>query len=205
VAVAKAGGPGFLVGPDNGLLGFAIDALGGAVSAAALPALSPRPGFGATFDGRDVFAPAAARLWVGARPEELGKRVATHSLVRLEPPQLHVEHGRIEAEVLWVDSFGNVQLAARHADAVDARLGIEQLVVASSTTVPSRSVGSFAGGPGDAPEGDAVGLLADSNGHLALVCRRRSAATVLGVKAGDVITLRNREPADPETQLGARS
>src|SRR4051812_1715126 len=58
---------GLLVGPDNGILLAAADALGGARRAVELdntdwfaPTVSP------TFHGRDVFAPVAARLALGA-------------------------------------------------------------------------------------------------------------------------------------------
>ncbi|MGH9017182.1 MAG: SAM-dependent chlorinase/fluorinase, partial [Acidimicrobiales bacterium] len=66
-----ATGPRYLVGPDNGLLVGAVDLLGGPVgvvslTAPGLPSRAGRAGAGATFDGRDLFAPVAARLWAGA-------------------------------------------------------------------------------------------------------------------------------------------
>jgi S-adenosylmethionine hydrolase len=198
-----SGGPRHLVGPDNGLLGWAIDALGGATAAVELPPATAAPADGApdgagTFDGRDVFAPAAARLWLGATLNDLGLPIDPGSLVRLAEPALNVSEagaggsgdgGSVEAEVLWVDRFGNVQLAARVEDA--GRAGLEnevEIVTGSGTqsgTQSGRRVRSFG-----ALEGDEVGLLVDANGRLALVCDRRSAATVLGVRAGDVVTLR---------------
>ena len=35
-----------------------------------------------------------------------------------------------------------------------------------------------------------MGLIVDANGQLALVCDRQSAATVLRVQPGDIVTLR---------------
>jgi len=55
-----------LVGPDNGLLVPAFEALGGPGRAVSLVARRCRPAAGATFDGRDLFAPAAAQLAAGA-------------------------------------------------------------------------------------------------------------------------------------------
>jgi S-adenosylmethionine hydrolase len=217
-----ADGPQFLVGPDNGLLGWAIDALGGASAAVALPAAVappaavalpaavPRTGHaGRTFDGRDLFAPVAARLWSGATLHDVGLPIDPHSLVRLRPPRLTVSPagpgptgrpGSVEAEVLWVDRFGNVQLAGRSADA--ARAGLDGPGRAVEITVhggppaivrPGRTVASFSelGLAADtAPVADPeVGLMIDANGHLALVCHRRSAATVLGVRSGDMVTV----------------
>ncbi|MGA2035991.1 MAG: SAM-dependent chlorinase/fluorinase [Acidimicrobiales bacterium] len=208
VKAASGSGPGYLVGPDNGLLGFALEALGGATGTVALHPATWGPGTGATFDGRDVFAPAAARLWSDTRLEDLGVPIDSDTLVRLAAPRLEVQPGVIQAEVLWVDRFGNVQLAARPADAVVAGLGTEPVVITGRATAVARRETSFAASQGaavvpgpavepDAARGDAVGLIADSNGHLALVCRRRSAATVLGVQAGDMVIVRNGERAGP--------
>jgi S-adenosylmethionine hydrolase len=223
---SSADGPGLLVGPDNGLLGWAIDALGGAVAAVALPAVrgARRTGApaalagpaGRTFDGRDLFAPVAARLWSGATLNDVGMPVDPAGLVRLAPPILRVSPGSVEAEVLSVDRFGNVQLAARPADAARAGLGggdggdggaggdeaVEIRVhghgpaAAAAAATSAATAGSMRRGPmigsfsdlEGAGEGT-VGLMVDANGRLALVCHRRSAATVLGVRSGDMVTL----------------
>jgi S-adenosylmethionine hydrolase len=85
---------------------------------------------------------------------------------------------------LWVDRFGNVQLAAQPADAVGAALGTE-LEVIGAVSHRVRRVLAFAElGPGE------LGLIVDANGHLSVVCDRQSAATVLGVQAGDVVMVR---------------
>lgn len=124
-------GPRYLVGPDNGLLGWALDLLGGPAGVAVLTP-PPRPitaGVtsavisGATFDGRDLFAPVAARLWAGAGLGDVGLPVDPTGLVRLDDPVLRVADGTIEAEVLWVDRFGNVQLSGGPDDADAAGLG----------------------------------------------------------------------------------
>lgn len=191
VAVAvrgASGGPSRLVGPDNGLLGWALDALGGADAAVALtPAPAGGP-TGATFDGRDLFAPVAARLWSGADLHDVGVPIDPGTLVRLDPPRLEVSPGSVEAEVQWVDRFGNAQLAARPADGLRAGLaGVVEVDVGGARS-RARSVTSF----GALADGE-VGLLVDANGHLCLVCPRRPAATVLGVQPGAVVRL-NRVP-----------
>jgi S-adenosyl-L-methionine hydrolase (adenosine-forming) len=193
-------GPSYLVGPDNGLLGWTIDALGGATAAVALPAVPGGPG---SFDGRDLFAPVAARLWLGAGLAEVGSPIDPGGLVRLPAPRLAVvatdsaHPGSVETEVVWVDRFGNAQLAARPSDADRAGLGTELEVGVGSATVPLRRVVAFAG-----VTGAEIGLMVDANGHLAMVCDRRSAATVLGVRAGDVVTLR-QAPRSPQASATA--
>jgi hypothetical protein len=179
------------VGPDNGLLPWAIDAVGGAGPAVRLPG-RPAGAGGATFDGRDIFAPAAARLWRGEPLADLGDDLDPGTLERLAPPRLAVAPGVLEAEVQWVDRFGNVQLAARPADARHAGLGAEVVVTVAGVTHRARTVDTFA-----AVEPAALGLVTDANGHLSLVCNRRSAATVLGVGPGDVVTVRGTQDGAP--------
>ena len=173
------------VGPDNGLLPWAIDAVGGAGQAVSLP--GPVAGDGrTTFDGRDVFAPAAARLWQGAALDQLGEAIDPGTLERLVLPRLAVSPGVLEAEVQWVDRFGNVQLAARPADAAAAGLGVEVGVMTGGATHRARVVPAFAD-----LGSDELGLVVDANGQLAVVCNRRSAATVLKVHPGDVVTVQD--------------
>ena len=187
----EAGGrPWVLVGPDNGLLVAAAERIGPVRRAVALPPATPPPcATAATFDGRDVFAPAAARLWAGATLAEVGEPIDPAGLERLADPVLRVRPGRVEAEVLWVDRFGNVQLAARPDDARRAGLGADLSVVAGGRPVPARRVPTFA-----AAGSGALGVVVDANGHLAVAADRRSAATILQVSAGDVVTLHGAGP-----------
>jgi S-adenosyl-L-methionine hydrolase (adenosine-forming) len=187
VAVNCASGPHFLVGPDNGIFTFVLEVLGGPAATVALPSERWRPEAGDMFDGRDVFAPAAARLWAGVPLAEIGSPFAPEDLLTLPQPHLETTQGSVVAEVLWVDRFGNVQLSARPADIARAGLGAQLEVVAGGTTFTVRSATSFEVG------GD-IGLIPDSNARLSFVCRRRSAAAVLGVRAGDLVAL--RDPAD---------
>ncbi|MGQ9533016.1 MAG: SAM hydrolase/SAM-dependent halogenase family protein [Desulfotomaculales bacterium] len=87
----------FFVGPDNGLL-FPAVADDGPEVAVRLP----RPqGASLTFEARDVFAPAAARLARGESITSLGLPTS------LEHPLLFHRKGR-EGEVVYVDAFGNI-------------------------------------------------------------------------------------------------
>jgi len=82
------------VAPDNGLLSLLLRE---SELTPTVVALRRPEGASATFEGRDVFAPAAAALAAGARLSTLGEPV--HDLVRLPPPA---------PRVLWVDAFGNL-------------------------------------------------------------------------------------------------
>jgi S-adenosylmethionine hydrolase len=210
--VPARSGPSFFVGPDNGLLVAAAELVGQGPIAQAFaltPPTDPTEPMeavdpGRTFDGRDLFAPAVAALCQGASPEQLGHPVDPDSLVRLS--REITEHGRFDdgrsfarTEVLWIDNFGNVQLAATTLDiraAAFATTGTVGFSVedegrpdSTSDAVPGapktlRRVETFA----DLAQGE-LGLLIDSNGHLAVVAGKASAAVSLGVTPGDMVVL----------------
>ncbi|KKK05928.1 S-adenosyl-l-methionine hydroxide adenosyltransferase family protein [Micromonospora sp. HK10] len=178
IALVTPGG--LLVGPDNGLLLPAATALGGVTSAVELTDpgwLAPR--VSRTFHGRDVFAPVAARLAGGATPADAGPPVDPDTLVRLPPPVLRRMAGGFTAEVLTVDHFGNVQLAAEPAllDEVGDRP-----LVADQPAVRGRTFG-------DAPAGALV-LFADSADLVAVAVHGGRAADLLGLVPGDLVTVR---------------
>jgi S-adenosyl-L-methionine hydrolase (adenosine-forming) len=188
IAVEAATGD-VLVGPDNGLLSFAWEALGGARAARAITSdqvvLHP---VSRTFHGRDVFAPVAARLATGLPLEALGPEIGVGELRTLELPVPMVTPGAIGARVMGVDGFGNVQLnaspehlaAAGIADAF--RVGGREL----------RIVGIFA----ELPEQE-LGAIVDSQGQLALVVNKGSAASMLDLSEGSSVILEAAEGAGP--------
>jgi S-adenosylmethionine hydrolase len=99
------------VGPDNGLLLPAAEGCGGVRDAYEIKEerylLTP---VSRTFQGRDVFAPAAAHVARGVDPSELGPHVDPSGLVRLEIAEAWMHDDHLHAEVLQVDRFGNLQL-----------------------------------------------------------------------------------------------
>jgi S-adenosylmethionine hydrolase len=183
-------GPRYFVGPDNGLLVAAAELVGAGTIARAFALAGPVLQSARTFDGRDLFAPAAAALTRGTPPEELGEPVEPASLVRLEEGAVtpgRREDGRrsLRAEVIWVDHFGNLQLAATSAEAREAGLpdrGPITMGEAPETTI--RRVATFA----DLAPGE-VGLLVDANDHLAVVAGESSATRLLAIGVTDVIVL----------------
>jgi S-adenosylmethionine hydrolase len=102
---------GHFVGPDNGLLAPAVALVGGATRIVSLEAEEFRlPSQGATFDGRDVFAPAAAVLATGeASIGDLGPDVPPSSLTPLLLPLVDQTDTSVTGAIWWVDHFGNVQ------------------------------------------------------------------------------------------------
>ncbi|GGN00676.1 hypothetical protein FHR83_000660 [Actinoplanes campanulatus] len=174
---------GLLVGPDNGLLIWAAEALGGITAAYELDNKDWMLGdVSRTFHGRDLFAPVAARLAAGADPAEAGPAVNPSSLTRLPDPVVTIGDGWIEAEVLTVDRFGNVQLAA-DGSALSG-LGTELMV---NGGVRARRGATFA----DVNVGELL-VFADSADRVAIAVNNGRAVVLLSVVPGDMVRIAAR-------------
>lgn len=191
VAIEVAGGAGVIVGPDNGLLAPAVAMAGGAERAYELTNVEYQlEAAGATFDGRDVFGPAAAHICNGVDLSELGPEVDPVLLLPGTVPLSRQEGDELIAEVLWVDRFGNAQLNIGPDDLpstwgreLQLRFGVPTDPTGTSVrrAVRASSFAELTGG--------AVGLVLDSYGMLAVAMDQRSAADELGLAAGDQVTL----------------
>jgi S-adenosylmethionine hydrolase len=187
IAVEVGEGASVLIGPDNGLLAPAVAIVGGATRAVELT--NPdyqQPAPGPTFDGRDVFAPAAAHLCNGVPLSEFGPEIDPAGLRPGTLPITRIEGDALVAEVLWVDRFGNLQLnvdpdeVGEFGDRIALRFG-----GASRTGVRADTYARVA--PGE------VGLVVDSYGLLSIAIDRQSAAEELGLGTGDEVVLQPLE------------
>ncbi|GIX06154.1 MAG: hypothetical protein KatS3mg115_0557 [Candidatus Poribacteria bacterium] len=107
-AVAVQGGQHFYVAPDNGLLTGAL-VLDPPTKAICLSnARYQLPPVGATFHGRDIFAPAGAYLASGTPLKELGDPIRPETLLRLPDASPRQEGHRWIGAVLFADRFGNL-------------------------------------------------------------------------------------------------
>lgn len=193
VAVEVGDGASVLIGPDNGLLAPTVAMVGGASrafdishSSAALD--SP----GTTFDGRDLFAPVAAHLAMGADLNDLGSEIDPHLLMPAVLPVSKTENGVTTAEVLWVDRFGNAQLNIDPQElsqpALQMRIG--------ERVVSLRRVRAF-----EALASGELGLIEDSAGLLSVVAYRDSAQKMLGLNAGVEVTLQSLDQSASNQNL----
>jgi S-adenosyl-L-methionine hydrolase (adenosine-forming) len=182
VAVTLGSG-GALVGPDNGLLGPAARDLG-ATAAVVLPGLPEDAP--ATFHGRDLLAPAAARLAAGASLAELGEPADPATLAEPDLPPPQVGEGSLVATAVIVDRFGNVELLAGPADLERAGFARGDRIFAA--TGERRHPATVARAFADvARKGMLVHL--DSHGMVALAVNQGSAAARLGAAPGDRVSL----------------
>jgi S-adenosylmethionine hydrolase len=180
---------GHFVGPDNGLLAPAVALVGGATRIVTLEAEEFRlPSEGATFAGRDVFAPAAAVLATGeAALEDLGPEVPASSLTPLLLPLVEQTEESVTGEVWWVDQFGNAQTNVSPED-------LQMIGLTPGTSVSLR-IGQvdhevlWAPSYGD---GDDPVVHVDSSGLMALAVPGGRADETLGARAGIAVVFRAR-------------
>lgn len=190
IAVRTAGEGHLLVGPDNGLLPPAIDVLGGAEEAVDIAGspfrLEPAS---ATFHGRDLFAPVAARLAAGAALTDAGPSIDPAGLERQAESRPRVDQHRAFAHADRIDGFGNIALDLRAED-----ISSHPLAGAARISIGFRSRRQSAARAtafGNVDEG-ALLFYADSSGRMAIAVNRGNAAEQLEVRAGDELEL---EPA----------
>jgi len=181
----QTGGGALLVGPDNGLLVPAAESLGGVSEAVALTDeryhLKPTS---STFHGRDVFAPIAARLAIGAELSGLGEAVDPSSLVRFDPPGAISNTGEgIATRIIAIDRFGNARLSLAQEES-GLEYGDDLKVDVGDGRMSVRYVETF----GSANAGELI-LVPDSHWRLSLAINKGSAAHALALAAGGEVRL----------------
>src|SRR5204863_2190375 len=96
----------FFVGPDNGLFSWICEREGNWSAHHLTNREFFRHPTSKTFHGRDVFAPVAAALSNGSKPEEFGPAIDT--IVELESlSPVVTDDGKIEGRIIHIDRFGN--------------------------------------------------------------------------------------------------
>ena len=169
------------VGPDNGLFTPFLE--GREWRAFELTAAEYRlRTVSRTFHGRDVFAPAAAHLALGLKPERLGLRV--EDPVRLHWSSVRETHGAVAGTVLHVDRFGNLVTSIR-AEAFDG-FGALNIRLAGR---PLPFVGTY----GELEPGQA-GALVGGSGRLEIAVREGSAAARLRARRGTPVVVSRSSP-----------
>lgn len=187
VAVEVGNGASVLVGPDNGLLASTVAMVGGATRAVELTSDEYQlPRVGSTFDGRDVFAPAAAHLALGVDLGELGPNLDPSALMPGLLPIIDTEDDALVVEVLWLDRYGNVQLNIGPDDLADWGDPFSINAKGRTETVALRPAYRSLGV-------NEVGAIVDSSGLISLALNGTSAAEHLGLSASDELRITRLE------------
>lgn len=172
-AIAVETEAGRFVGPDNGIFARVLAAR----RRVRAVELSVR-GASATFHGRDVFAPAAAKWSRGAALAELGRPVRLARAASFGPRR---RGGVTRGTILHVNRFGNLITNLTRADVAGA------FEISAGSFRATRLGRTYA----DAKSGALVALVG-SAGLLEIAARDGSAAAELGLVAGDAVVVRAR-------------
>lgn len=192
-ALALATPSGFFVGPDNGVLSAALpdSARPRSLRPVARPVGLPegynavaisnprflRQPLSATFHGRDVFAPVAAHLSLGAALDSFGEKLS--SMLALPPfKAARKSDGTLEGRVVHIDQFGNLITSIREVDITKSDVTVE---------IAGASIHGVAATYGT---GEEMVALIGSSGYLEIALPLGSAAQLLDADLETPVSVR---------------
>ena len=97
----------FFLVPDNGLLSFIVQEEKPKSITCVTNSKYFLPSPSNTFHGRDVFAPVAAHLSLGAKPQQLGIKIDQLEQLNIPKP-VRKKTGQVEGQIIYIDRFGNL-------------------------------------------------------------------------------------------------
>ena len=182
VLVAAAGS--LFVGPDNGLF---TEVLEQEVGAKVWQLSNPqyrRETAGSTFDGRDVFAPAAAWLSKGVPPSFFGPLI--HDPIRRSVAIPVWQNELLVGKIVSIDRFGNLisNITARQVREFRAAMEESKVEIHVGTYIINDLVGSYSEGSPQQPS-----ALINSGGYVEIFLQEQSAAAYLQLGVGHDIHL----------------
>ena len=168
---------GFLVGPDNGILMLAAKNQGIEHTYELSNPAFMLPKRSATFHGRDIFAPAAAYLDIGAKPTEFGPEI--DEAVMPEFTRVKREAGSLVGVILHIDGFGNIITNISQKDMIQVKAVNIKLHNISSNVALGKTYAQAK------PREDIA--LIGSHGFLEMALNQASAAEKFHVVVGEKI------------------
>jgi S-adenosyl-L-methionine hydrolase (adenosine-forming) len=169
----------YFIGPDNGVLSLAVAGNPQRVVQLANPQYQLKP-TGTTFHGRDIFAPAAAHLALGAPIANFGERLS--SIIALKVPQAARAQNRLDGEIVYIDGYGNLFTNITEHDLTG--LPSDRLSIAIGSTTVLGLVPSY-----DTVKAQDLAALVNSWGMLEVAAYKANAQQKCNAKIGDKIIL----------------
>lgn len=180
--IVVSAGEQFFVGPDNGIFTYIYDREPSHRTFHVTADKYFRQHVSTTFHGRDIFAPVAAALSNGVKPQAFGASITDE--VRLETSLAPVvqKNGNVEGRIIHIDHFGNCITNITRDVLRDQP---------ATLLVKGKTIGSFRDFYGDSGPNEVFAIWG-SAGFLEIVVNRGSAALTLGVKRGEAVILTQR-------------
>ena len=171
----------FFIAPDNGLLSFIFNEdKTFRVFELANQKYYKHP-VSDTFHGRDIFAPAAAHLSNGVKSNEFGNQLRDFVSFKERKPR-KIADGRIEAEIIHIDRFGNLISNLRKGDLPDD----------FAVTINDKKISKLQQFFAESNKGELFMILG-SAGFLEIAAFQDSAAKLLNVKTRQKFLLKKNQ------------
>ena len=174
----------FFVAPDNGVLSY-IFKEEASVEVRAIENKQYRlDSAGATFDGRDLFAPSAAWLTKGQMPGSYGRLIHDHVTLPDNPPKMHQQV--LQAHIMYIDHFGNAITDITSTEMETFRSVTKQECAGLRVgDITIKGLKTYYGeGATGLPE-----ILINSNGHLEIFIKQGCAADRCELHVGQNVEL----------------
>jgi len=176
----------FFVGPDNGVLSYAVDREEIETVVKIQNEKYLLVPVSATFHGRDLFAPVSAYLSLGVEVGEFGPSLQTITKLKPSVPQ-KIGDREIVGHILCIDPFGNLI-----TDVTGALM--EELLKLSKVgrfriLIRDREIDRIHQTYSQGKENELIALIG-SSGHLEISVNRGRATDILGVKEGEQFILK---------------
>ena len=167
--------------PDNGVLSYLVRNAAPRRLVELAESKYWRTAVSHTFHGRDIFAPVAAHLAEGVAPEQLGP--GTNQMICLAWPEPTFEADEVQAEVLYVDTFGNA-ITNLPIEGLLQWLGSSGILI----EVQGREINGLQSTYGRRKPGELIAL-GDSQGRLELAVVHGNAAKAVGIEPGTQVLI----------------
>ncbi len=171
----------FFIGPDNGLFTM----IANKENVKQIIVLDKQKYYlsniSATFHGRDIFAPVAAYLSLGIKPNAFGHKIDSLKGLGLKGPI--IKEGTLEGEIIHVDTFGNLVTNIEERKLFGFIRGRPFVIQVGGKAIRGLKKGYWEG------KKDKPIALLGSGGFLEISMREGNAQKAMKVKRGDPIQI----------------
>ncbi|MBT8355585.1 MAG: SAM-dependent chlorinase/fluorinase [Desulfofustis sp.] len=176
----------FFIGPDNGVFSRILET----DQAAEVYELTNSDWFlediSTTFHGRDIMAPAAARLSLGASINEVGPLISTDSCVTTTTTPPLVSETGIRGEISAIDRFGNLITNIEEGILIDFGLSPRFAI-----RIKSQLLQLHQGSYGHLPDNQPAAII-NSSSMLEICVKNGNAAAILEVGIGERVVVKTK-------------
>lgn len=174
----------FFLAPDNGILSYILDEEDQVEAREITNRQFRLESPGTTFDGRDLFAPAAAWLTKNQPVSAFGPVVHDVQTFPISKPRW--ESGKLLGEIVYLDRFGNLisNITAAQLKELEAVTKRPNPLIRMAGHLIRGLVGSYSEGSPEAPC-----ALINSNGYVEVFLKQADVAQLLKIRRGEQLTI----------------